>query len=436
MKVTLKKNVSRTGKFRDANGWFVITRDQIDRWVETFKQMQEDNVVCPIVLDHKEEAEKTVGKITNLYRDGDYMVAIMEFPDQEKADLTTTNDVSIRASGVYHTGQKTYHDAIRHIALCPLPLVTGLGEYELCCSLKDRSNDEPDNTNTETNMEKLLKVIANILGKELPAEVLTDVDKAIEWVKDNFPVKTEDKADASEDKSDETKSESNVVASNDSDKKDVKACNDTDKKDLKACTEADKKDVKACNNTDSKDVKACNDTDKKDLKACAEADKKDIKACNDKDKKCCNDDSKKDIEASEDSEEKAKVEDEKEDKVDKVSDIEKIKNEADLKEKTKDIACSINAARERELRSFLGQEGVTAEKVGNWIDKYARSENLDICCSLQDEYTSLIEGLSCNRRNNVFRPNTHLDEPRDYKKPPEGPQMQKWYERMSKRKNA
>lgn len=470
MKVTLKKNVSRTGKFRDARGWFVITRDQIDKWVATFQEMLADKVVCPIVLDHKEEADKTVGKVTNLYRDGDYMVAMMEFPDQEKADLTTTNDVSIRASGVYHTGQKTYHDAIRHIALCPLPLVTGLGDYELCCSLKDMSNDEPT-TNTETDMEKLLRFIANILGVELPADALTDPDKAIEWVKANFPVKTDVKASTPDNNDVEPKPANEVKACNDK-AADVKACNNKDKTccndkdpDIKACNDKDK----VCSEDDS-ELKACNDKDndkqmsEEEIKCAVEAIKKindveaseepepepekDVKACNDTDDKSL---SEKEIEcgikalkkllkrqnlaknqeSDNDDPEAAKAEDEKSDPVDRVASIEKIKDDNDLADKSKDIACSINAARERELRSYLGTRGVTAERVGKWIDRFARSESLDVCCSLQDEYSSLIEGLGCRPKDTVLSPNPVVeDKPRDA----EGPQMKKWMERMAKRK--
>ena len=139
------KCIARCGMFKNDDGTFVITKDQLLRWVETFFRMLRDGVNCPLVKDHKEEVDSAVGRVIGMRVDGEDLIATIDVPRDDDAQLLVNNDVSIKAQSLYKTGVADYEDAIRHVSLTPMPLLTKLGgfryvdapqrqQYEIVCS--------------------------------------------------------------------------------------------------------------------------------------------------------------------------------------------------------------------------------------------------------------------------------------------------------------
>lgn len=425
--VRLKKNIMRTGTFQNQNGMFTITAEQLDKWAATFAQMLADGVVCPIVKDHDETVDKAVGKVVSMERDGEYLTAVLEFPNQQLANLTLTNDVSVKAQSEYPTGVKTYRDAIRHVSLTPLPLIPGLGEYDLVCSVNDCIDNKTQTKGTD--MKKILERIAQRLDVEIPDEALEEEKAALEWLdkvldngKDEEASNTDSEdsdEDSEEDDSDETdddKPGDSEEGSGNKKKKgrNVKACG-------KACEKKKAKNVKASgkSNDDTEDEDDSDNEDSDDDDSDEEEDEED-------------DSDEDDVEAS------AAKKSPKKKKEPKIDPFEGIKTEKDLEERSKNIVASINATRQTQLQSYLGRPGISAQKIEAWVGKFAQSTDLNICCSLQSEFDTLIEGLGCAALSpSVLEPNPKYNgnqSPTD--EIPDGPQFSKWKEKMARRKGV
>lgn len=178
--IKLQKAIIRTGVFNhpDGKGTFTITRERLEHWVNTFNDMWQKKVNVPVVVDHLVDTFHTVGRVTGLKREGDYLMASLEFPTREYAELTKVNDVSIGSKDILITGVKTYRDGLEHVSLTPRPVVPNLGGYTLLCSLRDYAGKE---SRMET-IVKILDAVAAFMGLEVPEEAKVNEEAAYTFI--------------------------------------------------------------------------------------------------------------------------------------------------------------------------------------------------------------------------------------------------------------
>lgn len=285
-------------------------------------------------------------------------------------------------------------------------------------------------------MKKILERIAQRLDVEIPDEALEEEKAALEWLdkvldngKDEEASNTDSEDsddDSEEDDSDETETDDdnpddNEEGSGNKKKKgrNVKACG-------KACEKKKAKNVKASeksnDDTEDEDDLGNDDSDDEDSDDEDSDEEEDEEDDSDED----------DVEAS------AAKKSPKKKKEPKIDPFEGIKTEKDLEERSKNIVASINATRQTQLQSYLGRPGISAQKIEAWVGKFAQSTDLNICCSLQSEFDTLIEGLGCAALSpSVLEPNPKYNgnqSPTD--EIPDGPQFSKWKEKMARRKGV
>lgn len=449
------KCIARCGMFQNDNGTFVITKDQLQRWTETFYKMLNDGVNCPLVKDHKEEVDSAVGRVVGMRVDGNDLIATIDVPRDEDAQLLINNDVSIKAQSSYQTGVADYEDAIRHVSLTPMPLLTKLGgfryvgnapkqQYELVCSISKIEEPTPEietktTSKTDNNsrkvmqmLEKIVKILADALGVGLPSEdVLNDEKLLTEWLQDAL-VKKDDK----EEKSDAEENAENIEASDADLKDEKKDCKGKKKKcavkknapeDLEAETPEGNapEDLEAGNPEDEETPEEVEEeSDVPEPEPETEPEPQEEKAPEQE-----GEPTQPDPEQAKKEKEEKEAEDKKKSKA-TVKKTEKIKGEKELAEQAKNIVASINTSRRNQLKSFIGRNGITAERINGYIDKYAKNDSLDITCSLQGEYDALIDGLSAVNASVVTMTHcTSTPQTSD-----DGPGMRAWKEKMEKRR--
>lgn len=125
-----EKDVIRDGKWHHKNGVFNVTPELRAAMAETFQQMRRDGVPVEAVLDHKETAATTVGKVVDLINDGDTMYAQMGLDEAGETAAKACQQVSLLYVPEFKAGNgKTYKHAVRHISIGPKCRVTGQGEF-------------------------------------------------------------------------------------------------------------------------------------------------------------------------------------------------------------------------------------------------------------------------------------------------------------------
>lgn len=107
-----------------------VTPQRIDGWVSNFQKMRANRVEVPIVADHEESAEKTLGYIVDVKRDGDRFMELHQFLGEQARDTGLRNKVSLGIDPNFTDGKGTgYGEAIRHSAMTPVPVASDQGEF-------------------------------------------------------------------------------------------------------------------------------------------------------------------------------------------------------------------------------------------------------------------------------------------------------------------
>lgn len=127
-----KKELVKVGRWTKAStGQFVdVTREKIDNWIETFSKWRCNGNRVPIPPGHSRanDPKENQGWVTNMFRQGDTLVAMMELLNPE---LAKVNDVSIAIEPKMTDGKgNKYKSIISHVALCVDPVVSGLKDFE------------------------------------------------------------------------------------------------------------------------------------------------------------------------------------------------------------------------------------------------------------------------------------------------------------------
>ena len=146
-----KKDIIRVGEFVD-NGFGVplsVTPAHLSHWAKTFAEMKANGVKVPIPKHHKDWSlsENNRGWVHDMFVEGDRLVMNCELFGTDVEALAACNDVSVGAPDLEweDCDGNTYLIPIRHVALTPTPLVTGLGEFTRIAATWARSQETKEN---------------------------------------------------------------------------------------------------------------------------------------------------------------------------------------------------------------------------------------------------------------------------------------------------
>lgn len=106
-----------------------ITRDFLDSIAGTFKTMRAAGIKSPIQAGHTDSPDLTRGYVTDLFRDGDDLIAHAEMIGDDGIMLASRSDVSVYVDPEYEVGGHKYANALVHLACVPNPQVPGLGAF-------------------------------------------------------------------------------------------------------------------------------------------------------------------------------------------------------------------------------------------------------------------------------------------------------------------
>jgi hypothetical protein len=127
-----RKEIIKIGQYVDqgADQRFEVTPGVLAHWVSSFRRMRDNGVKVPIPLGHDFGHDNNRGWVTDLFVDGDSLVMTCDLFDQDVASLVARNDVSIMAVPEFTDGKgQSYKYPIVHVALTPIPLIPGLGDF-------------------------------------------------------------------------------------------------------------------------------------------------------------------------------------------------------------------------------------------------------------------------------------------------------------------
>lgn len=145
-----RKEVVRVGKFvKDSEGReFDFGADVLTNWVTQFQRMRKNGVKVPICSTHDgaNDPDAMRGYVEDLFIEGDTLIMACELIGEDSIKAAARNDVSLGSHAEFVDGHgNTYTRPIMHIALCPDPVVPGLGEFvPLAASLNAKSRKEVD----------------------------------------------------------------------------------------------------------------------------------------------------------------------------------------------------------------------------------------------------------------------------------------------------
>jgi hypothetical protein len=128
----LWKDLIRVGRYRHPTKRFTVRVDRrrLDHWAHTFWRMSANGVRVHIPADHSDAAADNRGYVLALRRVGDRLMALCQLIGADAIRDAARNQVSIGVAPSFIDGHgHIYHDAIVHVALTPVPVVPGQGEF-------------------------------------------------------------------------------------------------------------------------------------------------------------------------------------------------------------------------------------------------------------------------------------------------------------------
>jgi len=124
------KTILRVGDYvHPSEGWtFNVTLDRLKELAATFTSMREHGVDCNVVKDHSFTATDHLGFVTDMWVEGDSLVAIHELRGEQAIDLAKRLPrTSVWIEKSYRDGEgRVYGEAIVHNSISQDPVVPGM----------------------------------------------------------------------------------------------------------------------------------------------------------------------------------------------------------------------------------------------------------------------------------------------------------------------
>jgi hypothetical protein len=122
------KDVIAAGMYRHPGRGFTLAvdRKRLAQWAETGTNMIAAGVAIPINCDHSDAARDCVGYVKEFKIDGDRLMALCQMIGEDAPLLAARNQVSAGIVPDFTDGEgRHWGDAIVHVALTPVPVVSG-----------------------------------------------------------------------------------------------------------------------------------------------------------------------------------------------------------------------------------------------------------------------------------------------------------------------
>lgn len=147
---------------------------RIDGWVDTFNRLTAAGYSVPVPDGHTFTADKNRGFVLAMFRDGDTLRAKMKLIGEDGIAAAARNFVSIYAPAKFkYSDGKTYHDAITHVALTPVPVIPGQEGFSAIAASLGIERVPVYRLSMEPTMNPLLLSLAAAMGVD-PAACKSD----------------------------------------------------------------------------------------------------------------------------------------------------------------------------------------------------------------------------------------------------------------------
>jgi len=135
---------------------FDVTPKDLSRWVATFAQMRSNGVRVHVPSGHTDDADKNRGWVTDMWVQGDVLMARIELIGDDAIAAGPRNEVSIYVPQSLTDGKgNTYDQPIAHVALTPVPVISGQGGWVPIAASRGAS-DQTTTTKTATRAALVL----------------------------------------------------------------------------------------------------------------------------------------------------------------------------------------------------------------------------------------------------------------------------------------
>lgn len=162
------KPIIRLGTFvHPVKGWKLdVTPDRMNGWANTFNKMKANEVPVKLTKNHaRNDADAVAGDVQEMFRDGDWLKAIVEVRGDKNIDLVEANkDVSVEIDPeLTDSQQNKYGECITAVSIVQKPVVHGQTGFERLAA-GDETRPTYLFSSEDPSMDKLFAAIAKLTG--------------------------------------------------------------------------------------------------------------------------------------------------------------------------------------------------------------------------------------------------------------------------------
>jgi hypothetical protein len=180
------KDIIRAGSFIHPRTGVPIEvdEDRMDHWVATFKQVLSDGFDIEATVDHSTSADDVVGYVRDMYRDGETLMAVFEFPGERGQELAkTVKNVSVEIMPEWKKGDgKVYQDALSRVSIVQEPVIGKQSKFQALSARVSKTGGIFLSAIAKEKPKMDLKELATKCGVKL-ADGMADDEIASELVK-------------------------------------------------------------------------------------------------------------------------------------------------------------------------------------------------------------------------------------------------------------
>jgi hypothetical protein len=161
-----RKDLIRVGDWvMPGNGVeFSVTRADLEHWAATHDALTSNGVKVPVPLGHNTDPERNSGYVLSISVDGDTLIGEVELIGADAIELASKTEVSIYVPTEMKDGKgNVYQRPIAHVALTPVPVISGQGGFVPIAASRGGSDKVPVLTLAGSNRMDW-KAVAAALG--------------------------------------------------------------------------------------------------------------------------------------------------------------------------------------------------------------------------------------------------------------------------------
>lgn len=173
-----QKDILQVGVFTQEGGFGVLDIDdkRLARFEAANVSFRKNGIPVPIVLNHDQSAENSLGFVEKIFKVGNKLFANLNFVNEDAALIArAAGHVSVGIRKDFKDGVgNSYGEAIAHIGIVNQPIVPGQGDFKELGLTTDKGPpiflltqtlvNQPGDTMPEHTPEALMKTLTAILG--------------------------------------------------------------------------------------------------------------------------------------------------------------------------------------------------------------------------------------------------------------------------------